>query len=113
MSSWIKKNIVSVTTGDSLWTSIDLVDSDGNEYVPDPNDVIVFSLKSSTDDSEDPILQKRISPETLELRLNPEDLELPVGDYWYDIEVTLNNGFRDTVVGPARFKITPQVTNVR
>jgi pseudouridine-5'-phosphate glycosidase len=30
MSSWIKKNIVSVTTGDSLWTSIDLVDSNGN-----------------------------------------------------------------------------------
>lgn len=113
MSSWIKKNIISVTKGDSLWTQLSLADSDGNEYVPDPGDVIIFSLKGSTDDSETPILQKHISPETLELRLDPEDTDIEIGDYWYDIEVTLTNGFRDTVVGPCKFKITHQVTNVR
>lgn len=113
MASWIKKNIISVTKGDSLWTKLSLADSDGNQYIPDPGDVIIFSLKTSTSDSENPIVQKQISPDTLELRLDPEDTDINVGDYWYDIEVTLTNGFRDTVVGPCKFKITNQVTNVR
>lgn len=47
MSSWIKKNIISVTKGDSLWTQLSLSDSDGNEYVPDSGDVIIFSLKGA------------------------------------------------------------------
>lgn len=109
MSSWIKKNIISVTEGDSLWTKLSLVDSDGNDYVPDPNDIIRFALKKSTKDSEAHLVEKIIPNDTLELRLDPEDTNFPPGDYYYDIEVTLNNGFVDTVVGPCKFKITPQV----
>jgi hypothetical protein len=55
---------------------------------------------------------KKIDPETLELRLDPADNDWPPGDYYYDIEVTLTNGFVDTVVGPCKYKITPQVKNV-
>lgn len=113
MASWIKKNIISVTRADSLWTKLQLADSDGNEYIPDPNDVIKFALKTSTDDSEEPIVSKIIPNDTLELRLDPEDTDYPVGDYYYDIEITLTNGFVDTVVGPCKFKITPEVGNWR
>lgn len=113
MSSWIKKNIISVTRADSLWTKLQLTDSDGNEYIPDPGDLIRFALKTSTRHTEEPLVTKIINPETLELRLNPEDTDLEYGDYWYDIEVTLTNGFVDTVVGPCKFKITDEVGNWR
>lgn len=113
MSSWIKKNIISCTREDSLWTRLDLYDSDGNKYVPDPGDTIRFALKKTPDDNEEHLIEKTIPNDTLELRLDPEDTDLPVGEYWYDIEVVLTNGFTDTVVGPAKFKITPQVGNWR
>ena len=109
MASWIKKNIISVVQGDSLWTKLDLTDSDNNPYVPDPNDKIRFALKRSTDPDEEPLVTKEIPYDTLELRLDPQDTTFPVGEYIYDIEIELTNGFVDTVVGPCRFKITDQV----
>lgn len=112
MSSSIKNNIIKCTRADSLWTTITLTDADGNEYVPDPNDQIWFALKGSTDDSEEPLVLKKIDPETLELRLDPADNDHPPGTYWYDIEITLTNGFVTTVVGPCKYFITPQVKNV-
>lgn len=113
MSSWIKKNIISCTKADSLWTKLELTDSDGNAYVPDPADEIWFSLKGSTDDVDEPLVMKRIDPETLELRLNPDDTDFGPGEFWYDVEVKLTNGFVCTVIPPTKFKITPQVKNVR
>ena len=113
MASWIKKNMISVVRGDSLWTKLELKDSDGNPYIPDQGDTIRFSMKTSTDDEEQPIVVKNIPYDTLELRLDPQDTDLPVGVYWYDIEITLNNGFVDTCVGPCKIKITEQVGDKR
>lgn len=109
MASWIKKNIISVVQGDSLWTKLELTDSDNNPYVPDPNDKIRFALKRTTDPEEEPLVTKDIPYDTLELRLDPQDTNFPVGEYVYDVEIELTNGFVDTVVGPCRFKITDQV----
>lgn len=113
MSSWIKKNIISVTRADSLWTALTIQDANGDDYVPDPNDVIRFALKTSTSDEEEPLVSKIIPNDTLELRLNPEDTDFEAGTYWYDIEITLTNGYVNTIVGPAKFKITPEVGNWR
>lgn len=109
MAGWIKKNVVSVVQGDSLWTTLTLVDGEGNPYVPDPSDKIRFALKLTTDPEEVPLVTKDIPYDTLELKLDPQDTDFPVGDYVYDIEMELSNGFVDTVVGPCRFKITDQV----
>lgn len=68
---------------------LNLVDNQGNEYLPSPQDVIKFGLKSSTDDEEKPIIEKIISSETMMLELTPEDSDLPPGDYLYDIEITM------------------------
>lgn len=114
MANWIKKNIISVVRGDSLWTKLELTDANGDEYVPDPTDVIRFSLKRTTDDDEEPIVVKEIPPNTMELRLSQEDNDLPPGQYFYDIEATIMNGqFTNTVVGPCKYYITPQVGDKR
>jgi len=54
-----------------LWTKLELTDSDGNEYVPDPGDKIRFALKKTTDPEEEPLVTKDIPYDTLELRLDP------------------------------------------
>lgn len=113
MGSWIKKNVVSITRGDSLWTKIDIKDVLGEEYIPDPRDTILFSLKTSTSDDETPLVVKEISPETLELKLNPEDTDFDPGVYFYDVEATLNNGFVCTIIEPTKFIIREQVGDKR
>ena len=113
MASWIKKNVISCTRGDSFWTTLQLVDADGNAYVPDSGDYIRFSLKTSTDDNETPLVMKEIPPDTLELRLSPEETDFDPGIMFYDVEVVLNNGKVDTVIPPTKFIITPQVGDKR
>ena len=113
MGSWIKKNVISVTRGDSLWTVVNIKDSLGEEYIPDSRDVIRFSLKTTTSDDEAPLVVKEISPETLELKLNPEDTDFDPGVFWYDVEATLNNGFVCTIIEPTKFIIREQVGDKR
>lgn len=50
----------------------------------------------------------------MELRLNSQDTkQLDVGQYYYDVEITLSNGYVDTVIcatdGKPNFKVTPEV----
>ena len=115
MSSIIKKdNIVKCTRADSFWTTLTLADADGNVYEPDPEDYILFSLKTSTSDDEEPLVKKVIPPDTLELRLDPEDLDYDPGIYWYDVELThANIGKVDTVIPPTKFIISEQVGDKR
>lgn len=109
MSCRIKKNVVFLTRGDSFWTKVSLFDKDGNEYVPDPNDSIRFAMSDKVN-MNDPLIVKTIPSDTLELRLDPEDTkELDVGTYWYDVEITLNNGFVDTFITPTKFILTDEI----
>ena len=113
MANWIKKNIIGLTRGDSMKVKLNLVDSQGNEYVPDPHDIIKFGLKTSTDDEERPMIEKIISPETMMLELTAEESDIDPGEYFYDVEVTMNTGFVTTVIPPTKFKILPEVGNWR
>lgn len=109
MSSSVKNNMITVTKGDSFWATISI-----NDYEPDPNDEIRFALKSSLDDEEQPIIFKTIPTETMELKLDSADTkQLDVGSYYYDVQITLTNGFVDTFInakeGKPNFKVTPEV----
>lgn len=113
MANWIKKNIIGLTRADSMKVKLNLVDNQGNEYIPDSHDVIKFGLKTSTNDEEQPIIEKIISPQTLELELTPEETDIEPGEYFYDVEVTMSNGFVTTAIPPTKFKILPEVGNWR
>ena len=109
MSSSINKNMITVTKGDSFWATISI-----NDYEPDPNDEIRFALKSTLNDSEPAIIIKPIPTVTMELRLDSSDTkQLAVGKYYYDIQITLTNGFVDTFIEPQKgkpnFEVTPEV----
>ena len=111
MAYWIKKNVIGLVRGDSMWVNISLFDPNGNEYLPDPNDKVRFALKKSPlDPDEDILLKIDIDPTTMELHINPEDTKhLEFGEYSYDLEITLTNGFRDTFIGPCKFKLLEEI----
>ena len=44
------KNIIVMTRADTLITKINIVDADGNEYIPDSNDQLRFALKEDYND---------------------------------------------------------------
>lgn len=57
---------------------------------------------------------KTIPTDTLELRLDDQDTEqLEVGSYYYDVEIVLTNGYRDTIIeateGKPNFRVTVEV----
>lgn len=111
MAYWIKKNVIGLVRGDSMWLNISLEDPQGNEYIPDPEDKIRFALKKSPlDPDEEILLVKEIDPAIMELHIDPEDTKsFPFGEYWYDLEITMTNGFRDTFIGPAKFKLLEEI----
>lgn len=109
MSSKIKKDIIFLTKGDSLWMQLSIYDKNNTPYVPDKNDSIRFAL-NKTLNTDDPLLVKQIPNDTLELLIDASETEpLEVGNYWYDVEITHSNGFVDTFIGPNKFVITDEV----
>lgn len=99
MSVTIKKNIITMTRGDTLRSIVSITDDDGNPYTPAEEDVIRFAMKRSFSD-EEPLLVKVIPNDTMELHLLPEDtknLDQP-SEYVYDIQITLSNGDVNTFI---------------
>ena len=109
MSSKIKKDVIFLTKGDSLWLQLSISDKDGVPYTPDTRDSIRFAL-NKTLNTDDPLLVKDIPNDTLELIIEDFESEpLEVGTYWYDVEIVHSNGFRDTFIGPNKFIVTDEV----
>lgn len=108
MSFSIKKNVITITRGDTLVSQVAITDRNGVEYVPDENDTIRFALRRA--DKEEVLLTKEIPYDTLTLILDAEETEqLPVGEYRYDIEITMSNGVVDTFIPWSKFKVTEEV----
>ena len=109
MACTIKKNVITITKGDTLQTKISIFDKEGNEYIPSPDDVIQFAVKKEYTDTE-PLLIKIIDPQTLILRVEADETKLlEVGDYKYDIQITLTDGTVDTFIDKQQLRITEEV----
>lgn len=108
MSASIDGNRISLTRGDSLILNI-VITKNGERYNPVEGDKVRFALKYQIPDDE-PLILKDADMSTMTLTLDPEDTkELPFGTYYYDIELTTVDGFVDTFIGPAVFRITEEV----
>ena len=100
-------NTMELIRGDSADFTISLVDSEtGDEYILQPGDTIVFTIKKNT--KTDEVLVQKQGPN---VTIAPEDTEgLKYGEYRYDVELTYASGFVDTVVPPTAFTIDEEVT---
>ena len=92
-------SIIAKDTGDLVVSFDDYLLADG--------DVVFFTVNDELEKT-NPRLQKRIAEfvdNKAVIRLSSTDTNIPVGTYYYDVEVNTADGRVDTVLGPAKFKV--------
>lgn len=99
----MKKNI-NVVRGDTISLKFTLKTADGQDVNEQDIETLLITLKKGTDDISPTIFQKTLEDITFDdgychVVFEPEDTEdLEYGKYYFDIEVTLNNGYRKTAL---------------
>ena len=107
---------IMLTRGDTFECDLMIYDN-GEPYVPATNDVIKFYMKHASMNlprtaytDQEPLIEKTIDNSTLKLHLDPIDTkDLDFGGYVYDIEITFEDGYVDTVINNAGLAILPEV----
>jgi hypothetical protein len=84
----------------------DFVVSIGNYLLAD-GDKAYFTVNRELEKPE-PLIQKVVDTfidNKAVIRLSTEDTDIPVGNYYYDVEVNTADGRVDTIMGPSKFKV--------
>jgi len=106
-----KYNKIMLTRGDSASILVEVYDLDGKQYEIQADDVITMSVKKPGSDFI--AIEKTATPEHY-IIFNPEDTAyLSVGLYQYDVQLEMANGNVYTIVPPAIFDLTDEVTQAR
>lgn len=90
---------ITMIRGDTFIATVKI--TRGNKlYIPAENDVIKFAAARKNETV--PRLIKVVPNDTMELHLLPEDTkDLPTGMYKYDMEITFEDGSKDTFINKA------------
>ena len=78
-----------------------------DNYLLATGDVVYFTVNSGLE-LENPLISKEVKTfidNKAVVRLTTTDTDLPVGNYYYDVQINTADGRVDTVLGPAKFKI--------
>ena len=79
-----------------------------DNYLLAEGDVVYFTVNTGLE-LENPLIAKEIRTFTNNkavVRLTSDDTDLKIGTYYYDVQINTADGRVDTVLGPAKFKIT-------
>lgn len=79
-----------------------------DNYLLAEGDTVYFTVNVDLE-KENPLISKEIREfvdNKAVVRLTTQDTNLAIGTYYYDIQVNTADGRVDTVLGPAKFKIT-------
>lgn len=103
-----QNNIITMTRGDTAVLKLDIIDEQGIPYDVTDSDVVIFTLKRSVLDKA-VVFQKSMVDG--KITIQPQDTaNLEYGQYFYDVELTKEDGFVATVIPPHRFVIAEEVT---
>jgi hypothetical protein len=95
--------------GDTYTATIEITDTDGDPYVLQEGDQLIFAVKKFFDDLIFAIEPKQLDGLTLTISAD-ETKNLPFGNYYYNIKLINEDlGTVRTVVGPAILKIMQEV----
>lgn len=78
-----------------------------SNYFLDDGDTVYFTVNDGLE-KENPLIQKVITEfvnHKAVVQLSTLDTDIPIGNYYYDVEIDTADGRVDTVIGPAKFKI--------
>ena len=105
----ITSNEVYLTRGDSADIQVTIYDMNGDVYTLQTGDVLTFTMKYNCI-TEDKIMQKNITTDST-IHITPSDTnELSYGKYYFDVQLTMNDGSVYTVIEPHNFNIMKEVT---
>lgn len=99
----VETNMISIVAKDTGDFIINL-----DNYLLADGDIVYFTVNTDLE-KENPLISKEITEfvdNKAVVRLTTQDTNLAVGTYLYDIQVNTVDGRVDTVLGPAKFKIT-------
>lgn len=109
MAYKIRRNRIQLVRGDTFRAKLTLKDKAGNVYIPSADDEVLFTVKRNAS-TQQVLVQVEVFGGIVYLR--PSDTEsLPYGTYVYDVQVTLANGDKDTVIKANVFEVLPEVTD--
>lgn len=104
----IVDNVISIFKGNDMDIEIKITYIDGEEYVIDPEDKIVFTVKKDIK-SEEIMIEKEFTSfddTSYTIHLDPEDtINFTNGKYKYDVKLFTYDGFQYTIIGPTIFRI--------
>lgn len=106
----VKGKRIKLTRGDTAKISFQIVDENGDEWVPVAGDEMRFAMKQEYTDA-DPVLEKDVDLETMTLTIDPADtagLPMPYA-YVYDIQVSLASGEVYTPVSNGTLELLEEV----
>ena len=112
MSYTVSGHTITMTRGDTASVIIVPKYSDGEVYIPQPEDTVKFTVKRAIASREvmETLLEKEIPTDTMELVIEPEDTKtMKFGDYVFDVQLTFADGDVDTFITDGKLKITPEV----
>ena len=78
-----------------------------DSYELNEGDTVFFTVNDELE-KPNPRIQKVITEfedNTAIIRLTSQDTNIPVGSYYYDVEVDAADGRVDTIMGPLKFKV--------
>lgn len=77
-------------------------------YILDEGDTVYFTVNSELEKKPPALISKAVT-DFIDggaiIRLTSDDTNIPIGNYYYDIQVNTADGRVDTVLGPAKFKV--------
>lgn len=106
---------IELTCGDSAKFTISAKDKEGEPYEFQVNDKLKFTLKATNKkDDTTPLIEKTTviieASETCDILLEPEDTkELNFKKYFYDIQLIKADGWIDTIIADAIFKVGVEI----
>lgn len=104
----VGKNINHVR-GDTGIVRVEMETCKGRRLRFRDGDSAVLTIKKKISDAK-PVLQK-LTTNGYFVFQHEDTQSLPIGNYWYDIQVTLKEGQVITAVGPAQYRLLPDVTS--
>jgi hypothetical protein len=102
------QNNIYMTRGDSAVFHLEILDSNGSLYEAPDGTSLLFTVKSDTETTAI-ILQKSVIDGSI--TINPSDTSaLDYGDYVYDVQMVLPDGYTSTIIPPSLFRLMQEVT---
>lgn len=101
-------NTIRLTRGDTARINVTLVDSSGEPYEMQNDDLLILSVKKTVK-TDTYYFQKQISGSSM-FYIKPEDTnDLDFGKYKYDVQLVTNDEVY-TIIEPSTFEIMSEVT---